>query len=241
MLPSWKWRRRRIPAAIGSSRATAASSHLGTPTYGSMGGKHLYAPVIDMVARPTGKGYWLAAEDGGVFGFGDVLFYGSLADKGLNGRITAMEATPNGAGYWLLGCDGGVFGFGNAAFFGSNPRYACRGTQPSSALGAAPEFRRLVRSTLTLMIKSLNRRLLLCDRAREQATRYRLVASAESPCLVPRRGGATCRRVVSARLIHGRIEEWVSGGSDGVSGADISGWRARGDRADTSARCEGGW
>ena len=34
-----------------------------------------------MAASPTGYGYWLAAEDGGIFTFGDATWGGSLAGQ----------------------------------------------------------------------------------------------------------------------------------------------------------------
>jgi len=44
--------------------------------FGSMGGQHLNAPVVSMVAT-DGSGYFLAASDGGVFAFGDARFTSS--------------------------------------------------------------------------------------------------------------------------------------------------------------------
>lgn len=41
------------------------------PFFGSMGGQHLNAPVVDLIPTPTGNGYWLIAGDGGIFAFGD--------------------------------------------------------------------------------------------------------------------------------------------------------------------------
>jgi len=89
---------------------------------------------------PSG-GYWLAAEDGGVFAYGDAKFYGSMGGKHLNSSIIDITATPpmtmsadnkttqhtkksagdhhTSKGYWLLGMDGGVFAYGDAKFYGS--------------------------------------------------------------------------------------------------------------------------
>jgi hypothetical protein len=92
-----------------------------------MGGQPLNYPVVDIDATPDGKGYWMVAEDGGIFAFGNAGFFGSMAGKPLNGRINSMTPTSNGQGYWLNGCDGGVFAFGNAPFFGANNTYQCRG------------------------------------------------------------------------------------------------------------------
>lgn len=35
------------------------------------------APIVGIAASPTGAGYWLAAKDGGVFGFGSAGFVGN--------------------------------------------------------------------------------------------------------------------------------------------------------------------
>jgi hypothetical protein len=45
--------------------------------YGSMAGHPLSAPIIGIAPTKTGKGYWLAGADGGVFGFGDAGYHGS--------------------------------------------------------------------------------------------------------------------------------------------------------------------
>jgi len=72
-----------------------------------------------MAATPDGRGYWMVASDGGVFGFGDAPFFGSPGTVHLNRPIVGMAATPDGRGYWMVASDGGVFGFGDAPFFGS--------------------------------------------------------------------------------------------------------------------------
>lgn len=83
-----------------------------TPYEGGMGARVLNKPVVGIAVRSQG-GYWLAAQDGGVFALG-APFYGSLVDTPLNGPIVAVIARPTGAGYWLVGEDGGVFGLGDA-------------------------------------------------------------------------------------------------------------------------------
>jgi hypothetical protein len=92
---------------------------MNAPFYGSMAGRGLRHPVVDIEATPTGRGYWLVASDGGVFAFGDAKFYGSTANLPLNKPVVAMRPTSSGRGYWLVAADGGVFAFGNAAFYGS--------------------------------------------------------------------------------------------------------------------------
>jgi hypothetical protein len=46
---------------------------------GGTGKATLKAPIVGMAATPGGRGYWLAAADGGVFTFGDAVFHGSVA------------------------------------------------------------------------------------------------------------------------------------------------------------------
>ncbi len=91
----------------------------GAKFYGSMGGKHLNAPIVGMAADPATGGYWLVASDGGIFSFGNAKFYGSMGGKHLNAPIVGMASTPNGMGYWFVASDGGIFSFGNAKFYGS--------------------------------------------------------------------------------------------------------------------------
>ena len=69
-----------------------------------------------MAATPDGKGYWLVANDGGVFAFGDATFYGSEAGKSLAHPIVGMAVGPFGPGYWLAGAGGQVFAFGSAPY-----------------------------------------------------------------------------------------------------------------------------
>ncbi len=61
--------------------------------YGSMGGRHLEAPIVGMALAPDGGGYWLCADDGGVFAFGDAVFRGSMGGTVLNEPIVGMAAT----------------------------------------------------------------------------------------------------------------------------------------------------
>lgn len=87
--------------------------------FGSMGGKHLNAPVVGMAIRPQDDGYLLVAADGGVFAFGRAPYRGSMGGKHLNAPIIDIEFDADGDGYWLLAEDGGIFTFGPAGFYGS--------------------------------------------------------------------------------------------------------------------------
>ena len=87
--------------------------------FGSLGALRLQGPIVAMAATPDGRGYWLAALDGGVFAFGDAGFFGSMGATHLNQPIVGMASTPDGKGYWLVAADGGIFAFGDAPFLGS--------------------------------------------------------------------------------------------------------------------------
>jgi peptidoglycan hydrolase-like amidase len=71
--------------------------------------------------QPSGGvgGYWINAQDGGVFSFGNAAFYGSTGNIKLNKPVVGMAATHDAAGYWEVATDGGVFSFGDAVFHGS--------------------------------------------------------------------------------------------------------------------------
>ena len=88
------------------------------PFYGSMGGQHLNAPVVDIAPTPDGGGYWLVASDGGIFSFGDAPFHGSMGGRHLNEPIVGISADDATGGYWEVATDGGIFSFG-APFLGS--------------------------------------------------------------------------------------------------------------------------
>jgi hypothetical protein len=64
-------------------------------------------------------GYWVLADDGGVFSFG-VPFYGSVPGAGLCAWPKGVQLAPTdtGNGYWVVGEDGSVFSFGDAVRYG---------------------------------------------------------------------------------------------------------------------------
>jgi hypothetical protein len=78
----------------------------------------LDAPIVGGATCHTG-GYWLAAADGGVFGYGGAPFLGSMGGQRLNAPMVGMAGSPSGTGYWLVAADGGIFDYGDAPFRGS--------------------------------------------------------------------------------------------------------------------------
>lgn len=77
----------------------------------------LDVPAVAVAPGPN-SAYWIAAADGGVYGFNGAPYAGGMTGKKLKAPIVGLTPTPDGQGYWLLGRDGGVFSF-NAPFFGS--------------------------------------------------------------------------------------------------------------------------
>ena len=107
------------PSAASDPLANVVRPIQGAPTLGPSTGMRLNGNLVAIAATPSGRGYWVAASDGGVFAFGDATFQGSVAGRPLAAPIVGIAATPGGHGYWLVGSDGGVFSFGDAGFHGS--------------------------------------------------------------------------------------------------------------------------
>jgi len=97
----------------------APSTVSGANYLGSVALSPIRRPITGMTSTPTGRGYWLVADDGGVFSFGDARFYGSTGGIHLNRPVVDIASTHDGRGYWLVASDGGVFSFGDASFYGS--------------------------------------------------------------------------------------------------------------------------
>ncbi|MGI8683922.1 MAG: SpoIID/LytB domain-containing protein [Acidimicrobiales bacterium] len=81
-------------------------------------------------------GYWVVAQDGGIFAFGAARFFGSMGARKLNQPVLGMAASPTGNGYWLVAADGGIFSFGDARFWGSTG--GLRLNQPVVAMTSSP-------------------------------------------------------------------------------------------------------
>jgi hypothetical protein len=91
----------------------------GASNFGGPVSLALASPVVGAGGTPTGKGYWMAGRDGGIFAYGDAQFYGSMGGKKLNAPIISVATTATGKGYWEVAADGGIFSFGDARFYGS--------------------------------------------------------------------------------------------------------------------------
>jgi len=110
--------------ATGNAFVTAfgGAPRLGSPKGGVPGA------IVGIASSPSGKGYWLATENGAVLNFGDAHHHGSARNVRLRQPIVGIASTASGKGYWLVAADGGIFTFGDARFHGSTGRL--RLTQP---------------------------------------------------------------------------------------------------------------
>jgi hypothetical protein len=102
--------------AFGDAKYHGSIPGVGLAPADSGAAKRLNAPIVAMVASPTGKGYLLVASDGGVFAFGDALFHGSCPGiGGCNGSVIAVVPDAGEKGYWVVTSTGRVYPFGDAA------------------------------------------------------------------------------------------------------------------------------
>ena len=85
--------------------------------HGSMGGRPLNAPVVDMATDPDGEGYWLFAADVGVFAFKAPWWGWTTRVASLNAPIVGGAAGGDNRGYYLVASHGGVFALGAGARF----------------------------------------------------------------------------------------------------------------------------
>lgn len=110
------------PAAEAAQAGNRVVTAVGdVEAHGGPDGVVLDEPLIDMVPTAAGDGYWLLAEDGGVFNYGGARFHGSTGGLDLFAPVVAFAPTRSGRGYYFVAEDGGVFSFGRAPFHGALP------------------------------------------------------------------------------------------------------------------------
>lgn len=117
------------------------AQYYGGANQGNAIGYPTNSAVAIEVHRPTRRGYWILADNGGIFTFGDAPFVrdangqGSAANYLCCGhKAVGMASTPSGNGYWILDNNGAVYAFGDATYRGG-----ANGALPSgsSAVGIA--------------------------------------------------------------------------------------------------------
>lgn len=110
----------------------------GARFFGSMGGRPLAKPVVDIVATASNNGYWLIGADGGIFNFGDALLpsWNPLPGMSLAKPIVSAARAGNTMGLWLVGGDGGIFALNNAPYKGGANNIAL--AKPVSGIASTP-------------------------------------------------------------------------------------------------------
>jgi hypothetical protein len=107
----------------------------GTPSYGSVGSKHLVGSAIGIAALSAGNGYYVVSSTGHVYGFGAARSYGSVARNRLSGHIVGIAVNASGTGYWLASSTGRVYAFGAARVL----RERGRARIANNVVGIAPD------------------------------------------------------------------------------------------------------
>jgi hypothetical protein len=76
-----------------------------------------------IVPTPSGNGYYILKNDGGVHARGDAVFHGSTGGgtfhRNYTGLVLSRTASGTVNGYWMLNKDGGITTYGDATFLGS--------------------------------------------------------------------------------------------------------------------------
>ena len=79
--------------------------------YGQPDPAKVTAPIVDIAATPTGRGYALVDAAGHVEPFGDATFHG---DAHPAAPVVSIAITPTNQGYWITTADGTIVPFGDA-------------------------------------------------------------------------------------------------------------------------------
>ncbi len=98
----------------------------------------LNAPIVGIVPSHDGRGYFLVANDGGVFAFGDATFEGSCPGIGgcfsSGSGIVSVMTDESGNGYWVVSYIGEVHAFGDATNYGGPASHLPYATLVTSAV-----------------------------------------------------------------------------------------------------------
>jgi len=80
--------------------------------YGQPDPDKLPAPIVDIAATPTGRGWAMVDAAGHVHPCGDATFHG---DAHPTGPVVSIAITPTNDGYWITTADGTILPFGDAS------------------------------------------------------------------------------------------------------------------------------
>ena len=76
--------------------------------------------AVKLEPTPTGNGYWVVDDAGGVSSLGDAVYRGAPDSLTLKPgeKVTSLSATPTGKGYWMFTDRGRVLPYGDAVSYG---------------------------------------------------------------------------------------------------------------------------
>jgi hypothetical protein len=76
--------------------------------------------AVDLEPTPSGDGYWVVDDAGGVAALGDAVYRGAPDSFTLRAdeKVTSLSSTPTGKGYWMFTSKGRVLTFGDATHYG---------------------------------------------------------------------------------------------------------------------------
>ncbi len=103
---------RGLNGATGSTGAAGPAGPAG-PT-GATGPEGPTGPAGEGLTHTSG--YYLVANDGAVYAFGDAAYYGGETDPA--SPIVSIIVSPGDTGYWLVASNGAVEPFGHVAGYG---------------------------------------------------------------------------------------------------------------------------
>jgi hypothetical protein len=105
----------------GSAQTVTLTGNAFAADFSSFGPGGALSNWFSVEGQPSGgiAGYWLVANDGGIFSYGNAGFQGSMGGQHLDAPMVGMARTNDAGGYWTVAADGGIFSFGDAAFHGS--------------------------------------------------------------------------------------------------------------------------
>jgi hypothetical protein len=98
---------------LGQVYAWNSRYHGGSP---SLGADH----VTDAKVTAGDLGYWLLAQSGNIYAYGNAPHLGGGA-SGHVGDLVSLAAMPDGQGYAMLSSTGGVYNYGTSQYYGGSP------------------------------------------------------------------------------------------------------------------------
>jgi hypothetical protein len=91
--------------------------------------------AVAVIPDASGRGYWIATNNGNVYSFGDAPYLGAPGIQ--SSPVTSAVRTPDGAGYWILLADGTVYNYGDAEYLGGASGLG--GLNPAAAIYATAD------------------------------------------------------------------------------------------------------